>query len=158
MEQNHSYFMSLAIVEAERGIEKGHGGPFGAVVVRDGKVIGSGHNQVLLRKNPQWHGEMVAIEAACKTIDSFDLSGSVLYTTGEPCPMCLATILWANIDKVYYGCTVADNERIGFRDKKFDEKMQINRANFDDMLVEVDRDKCLELFEKYNNIQNKTMY
>ena len=145
-------FMRMAIKEAKKGIESHHGGPFGAVIVKDGKVVGKGHNQVLKNNDPTCHGEMMAIHKACKNLKTFDLSGCVLYTTGEPCPMCYAAILWANIDKVYYGCTIQDNENIGFRDKKFYEMQQPEFRN--KVVKELDREKCLELFEYYNSLEH----
>lgn len=149
-------YMKLAIEEALEGIQKGHGGPFGSVIVKDGKVLASGHNQVLLDHDSTAHGEIVTIRKAEKLLQSHDLSGCELYTTGEPCPMCLAACLWANIEKVYYGCTIADNERIGFRDAVFDEKMG-GRKNLGDYLVMLDRDECLKLFDTYRNLE-KTIY
>ena len=114
-------FMQLAIDEARQGIEHQHGGPFGSVVVKDGKVIGKGHNCVLKNNDPTCHGEVAAIRDACPYIGSFDLSGCEIYTTGEPCHMCLCACMWANISKIYCGCTIEDNGKIGFRDDKFDE-------------------------------------
>ena len=145
-------FMRMAIKEAKKGIESHHGGPFGAVIVKDGKVVGKGHNQVLKNNDPTCHGEIMAIHKACKNLKTFDLSGCELYTTGEPCPMCYAAILWANIDKVYYGCTIQDNENIGFRDKKFYEMQQPEFRN--KVVKELDRKKCLELFEYYNSLEH----
>lgn len=141
-------FMKLAIEEARKGILQGHGGPFGSVIVKDGKVVGKGHNQVVKKKNPTCHGEVEAIHNACKKLDTFDLSGCEIYTTGEPCPMCLCACMWANISKIYYGCTIADNERIGFRDKKFDQLLG-GREKLDDFLEEMGRKECLDLFEEY---------
>lgn len=145
-------FMRMAIKEAKKGIESHHGGPFGAVIVKDGKVVGKGHNQVLKNNDPTCHGEIMAIHKACKNLKTYDLSGCELYTTGEPCPMCYAAILWANIDKVYYGCTIQDNENIGFRDKKFYEMQQPEFRN--KVVKELDREKCLELFEYYNSLEH----
>lgn len=145
-------FMRMAIKEAKKGIESHHGGPFGAVIVKNGKVVGKGHNQVLKNNDPTCHGEIMAIHKACKNLKTFDLSGCELYTTGEPCPMCYAAILWANIDKVYYGCTIQDNENIGFRDKKFYEMQQPEFRN--KVVKELDREKCLELFEYYNSLEH----
>lgn len=145
-------FMRMAIKEAKKGIESHHGGPFGAVIVKDGKVVGKGHNQVLKNNDPTCHGEIMAIHKACKNLKTFDLSGCELFTTGEPCPMCYAAILWANIDKVYYGCTIQDNENIGFRDKKFYEMQQPEFRN--KVVKELDREKCLELFEYYNSLEH----
>ena len=93
-------YMRMAINEARKGIRNQHGGPFGAVIVKDGVVVGKGHNEVLKNNDPTCHGEMMAIHKACKKLKTFDLTGCELYTTGEPCPMCMSAILWANIDKV----------------------------------------------------------
>ena len=142
-------YMELAIAEAREGIYNNHGGPFGSVIVRDGKIIGQGHNMVLKNNDSTCHGEISAIRNAESSLATFDLTGAVLYTTGEPCPMCLAACMWANIDKVYYGCTIEDNEMIGFRDKKFDE-MFGGREAFAEYLEELDRDACLKLFDEYN--------
>ena len=94
-------YMKVAIEEAQKGIRSGHGGPFGAVVVKDGKIIGQGHNMVVKNNDPTCHGEVSAIRDACKNLSSFDLKGAEIYTTGEPCPMCLGAILWSNIEKIY---------------------------------------------------------
>ena len=150
-------FMRLAIKEATKGIDNGHGGPFGAVIVKDNKVIAKGHNQVIKNNDPTCHGEMMAIHKACKKLNTFDLSGCEIYTTGEPCPMCLAAILWANIDRVYYGCNIYDTEEIGFRDSAFYE-FQNDKNKKEQFIKELDRDKCLELYEKYKNIKDKKHY
>ncbi len=147
-------YMSEAIKEAEQGIRLGHGGPFGAIIVKDGKIIGRGHNQVVKNNDPTCHGEMMAIRDASKNIGSFDLSGTELYTTGEPCPMCLGAILWANIDKVYYGCNVLDTDKIGFRDDVFYKRLK-NKMDF---VTELDRDECLKLYEEYSSIKDKVNY
>lgn len=136
-------FMEIAVREAKIGIENGHGGPFGCVIVKNGTVIGQGHNEVLLQNDPTCHGEMTAIRDACKNIGSFDLSGCELYTTGEPCPMCMGAIQWARIQKVYYGCNVRDTARIGFDDEIF------YSADRSRMLSCTDRDECLALYEEY---------
>lgn len=144
-------YMEIAIKEAEEGIKNQHGGPFGSVIVKNGEIIASGHNHVLANNDPTCHGEIDAIRKACEKIGSYDLTGCELYTTGEPCPMCLCACMWANIEKVYYGCTINDNERIGFRDEKFDELMG-GREKLRDYLVECDRDECLKLFDEYNEM------
>ncbi len=148
----HDY-MQIAIGEARKGIQNGHGGPFGAVIVKGGKIVSQGHNMVLKNNDATAHGEMMAIRKAGEVLGTFDLSGCTLYTTGEPCHMCLCAIMWANIDKVYYGCTIADNGRIGFRDDKFNDIFG-GRERLGDFLVEVDRDKCLALFDEYNNMHH----
>ena len=147
-------YMTEAIREALDGISQGHGGPFGCVIVKDDEIIGSGHNMVLEEKDSTAHGEITAIRNAENTLDSYDLSGCVLYTTGEPCPMCLYAILWANISKVYYGCTIEDNADIGFRDEAFDE-LSGGRERLSDFLVCIDRDACLKLFKVYSDMEHQ---
>lgn len=149
-------FMSKAIEEAKSGIINKEGGPFGSVIVKNGEIVGRGHNQVVKNGDPTCHGEMQAIRDASKNLKSFDLSGCEIYTTGEPCPMCLAACMWANIDKIFYGCSVDDNERIGFRDKKFDKILNVNRKMNSDYLEEVDREECLKLFDEYKKLDKIT--
>ena len=148
-------FMQLAIDEARLGIEHQHGGPVGSVVVKDGKVIGKGHNCVLKNNDPTCHGEVAAIRDACANIGSFDLSGCEIYTTGEPCHMCLCACMWANISKIYYGCTIDDNGEIGFRDDKFDDLFG-GRDKLTDYMSEVDREACLALFDNYKQMSHET--
>ena len=140
-------FMAEAIREALDGISQGHGGPFGCVIVRDGVIVGRGHNMVLKHSDATAHGEVSAIRDAGKRLNTYDLSGCELYTTGEPCPMCLFACLWANIGKVYYGCTIADNSLLGFRDEEMD--ALVDRAALGDYLACVDREACLALFRRY---------
>ena len=147
--------MFLAIEEATNGIHNGEGGPFGSVIVKDGKVVGKGHNQVVLNNDATCHGEMQAIRNASKNLGTFDLSGCEIYTTGEPCPMCLGAILWANISKVYYGCNIIDTEDIGFRDNKFYNMTKEEKAEF---ISELDREECLKLYAEYKSISEKTNY
>lgn len=149
-------FMNEALNEAYEGIKNNHGGPFGCVIVKNGKIIGRGHNRVVINKDPTAHGEVEAIRHACKELNTFDLSGAELYTTAEPCPMCKGAILWANIKKVYYGCNILDSDKIGFRDDKF-YKMFANESS-DFVMVETNREKCLKLFDDYNNLSEKTKY
>jgi len=143
--------MKIAIDEARSGIRNGHGGPFGSVIVRNDEVIASGHNHVLINNDPTCHGEIDAIRKACQKLGTYDLSGCELYTTGEPCPMCLCACMWANIEKVYYGCTIADNEMIGFRDNKFNDLMG-GREKLASYLTQIEHQACLELFEEYNSL------
>lgn len=140
-------YMSEALREAEEGINERHGGPFGSVIVRDGEIVGRGHNRVLLRKDATCHGEMEAIRDACRNLGSHDLTGCDLYTTAEPCPMCLGAILWSNIGQVYYGCSVRDTADIGFRDGKFYEYLE--GKNDELSITELDRERCLDLFARY---------
>ena len=109
-------FLRRAIALATENVVAGKGGPFGAVVVRDGKIIGEGANSVTSTHDPTAHGEVNAIRAACKALGSFTLAGGELYTSCEPCPMCLAASYWARLDAIYFGCSAADAARAGFDD------------------------------------------
>lgn len=148
--------MSLAIAEAQKGIQKGHGGPFGAVIVKNGEVVGQGHNEVIKNNDPTCHGEIMAIHDACKKLGTFDLAGAEIYTTGYPCPMCLGAILWANIQTIYYGCTVEDTEKIGFRDSAFYDLL--NAPDKSSFIHELSREACLRLYASYQAQQGKKAY
>lgn len=147
-------YMKMAVEEAREGIRNGEGGPFGSVIVKDGEIVGRGHNQVLKNNDPTCHGEVSAIRDACSRLGTYDLSGCVIYTTGEPCHMCLCACMWANIDKIYYGCTIEDNGLIGFRDDKFD-RIFGGREKLGDYLQEIGRQECLELFSEYKSVYHK---
>lgn len=112
---NHSHWMSLAIEQARAGIASGQS-PFGAVVVRDGHLVRAGHNEVWKRTDPTAHAEVVAIQNACSALRTIDLSGCVMYTTCEPCPMCAAAIHWARLDECVFGATIADAATAGFNE------------------------------------------
>ena len=144
-------YMKIALEEARTGIQAGHGGPFGCVIVKDGVIIGRGHNEVVRQHDPTCHGEIMAIRNACKNLDSYDLSGCELYTTAQPCPMCQGAVLWANIKKVYYGCNISDTEQIGFRDKEFFTQPWNG-------LEELDREDCMKVFEEYLRLKDKKHY
>ena len=152
-------YMMEAIKEAEAGVMLKHGGPFGAVVVRNGEIIGRGHNMVVGSNDPTAHGEVVAIRDACNKIGNFDLSEADLYTTCYPCPMCLGAILWSRIQKVYYCANSEDAARIGFDDSVFYKKLE-DLEYIKDLFV-FDKDNaqfCSELFDKYKNDPNKKLY
>ena len=149
---DHKKYMKLAVEEAYEGIKNRHGGPFGCVVIKDGKVIGKGHNRVLIKQDATCHGEMEAIRDASQNMGSFDLSGAILYTTAAPCPMCKGAILWANIDKVFYGCNIDDTYKIGFRDEIFYDKW--NDSDDDNYGEEVERETCLKLFADYTGSEH----
>ena len=155
MKQAANSFMQMAVDEARAGIRAGHGGPFGSVIVKDGVVVGRGHNRVVGNNDPTCHGEIAAIRDACSSLGTFDLTGCEIYTTGEPCHMCLCACMWANIGKIYYGCTIADNDSIGFRDDKFNDIFG-GREKLPGYLVEVDREACLDLFAEYSCMEHKT--
>ena len=143
-------FMEIAKDNAIKGIRANEGGPFGAIIVDgNGKIVGKGNNKVLLNNDPTAHAEIVAIRDACNNLNTYDLTGCILYTSCEPCPMCLSAIIWANIKKVYYGCTKDDAATIGFRDSMiYDFIRGENKTLLN--LEEMDRNECLEVFEEYS--------
>jgi guanine deaminase len=132
-------YMQIAIEEAKKGLRKGHGGPFGCVIVKDGKVIAKAHNTVLKDNIATKHAEINAIEKASKKLKDFDLDGCEVYVTGRPCPMCRAAINWAKINTVYYGCSYDDAKAIGFDEEGGNNDMYKE--------IQLDRDACLELFK-----------
>lgn len=146
-------YMDIALEEAYEGIRNGDGGPFGAVVVKDGEIIGRGHNRVLSEHDPTLHGEIDAIRSACKYIGSHDLSGCVLYTTAYPCPMCMCAAMWGNIERIVYGCTSDDAAEIGFRDESF---YNAFRGENDVIPLECEgREECRRLFEEYDKLNGE---
>lgn len=114
--QPNPEFLRRAIDLAVQNVNAGGGGPFAAVIVRDGKIVGEGVNTVTATNDPTAHGEVNAIRAACKALGTFTLTGCELYTSCEPCPMCLAASYWARLNAIYYGCSAADAARAGFDD------------------------------------------
>ncbi len=138
-------------------MRKNHGGPFGAVVVQGGRVLARAHNRVIENRDPTAHAEILAIRAAAKRLKRFDLSDCALYSTCEPCPMCLAAVYWAGIKKVYYGCTGRDAERIGFRDKLFYDLIR-KRPRRSLEMVRIERRECLKLFEEWQQKKDRVMY
>lgn len=116
-ERAHKNFMRLAIAVSERNVAESLGGPFGAVVVKDGKIVAKSGNKVTTTNDPTAHAEVSAIRIACKKLKTFDLSGCVIYTSCEPCPMCLSAIYWSRIKIIYYANTKADAAHIGFDDQ-----------------------------------------
>ncbi len=142
-------FMKLAKEEAIKGITNHDGGPFGAVIVKNGRVISKGHNEVLQKHNPVLHAEIVAIMQACEVLNTSDLTDCILYTSCEPCPMCLSAIIWANITNVYYACTKKDAASIGFRDDDIYEFIKGHNEMLN--LQELNREDCLEVMQKYQN-------
>jgi guanine deaminase len=122
---DHLAFMKKAVEIARKNVETNNGGPFGAIVVKEGKVIGVGKNEVTALNDPTAHAEVQAIRAACKSINSFQLDGCEIYTSCEPCPMCLGAIYWTRPKAVYYACTKEDAANIGFDDHFIYEQLSL---------------------------------
>ena len=155
-------YMKKAIELSEKNLETMDGGPFGACVVKDGKIIGKGSNHVLKNNDPTAHAEIMAIRDACKNIKSYDLSGCELYTSCYPCPMCLSAIIWANIKKVYYGNTKEDADEIGFRDDfiyNYIDDLNDDKVNKKILNLKcLNRDEALKVFEEFKDKEDKTIY
>jgi guanine deaminase len=152
-----NYFMQTAIDEAWHGMDHNHGGPFGAVIVKDGEIISRAHNDVLRTNDPTAHAEILAIRQASGILDRFNLSDCEIYTTSEPCPMCLAAIYWARIRTVYFGSGKEDVARIGFDDSRFYEL--IKRGNNPELSrINIEKEKCMELLKRWEKKPDKQMY
>jgi len=151
-------FMLEAVKEASAGVKKGHGGPFGAIIIRNGKIVSRGHNMVLKTNDPTMHAEIVAIRKATKKLKRFDLSDCELYTSCEPCPMCLAAVEWAKIKKLYYGLTRKDAAKIGFDDEKI--YCDVKNAPKTKLLKEIQLHEKEEMkpFIEWKNKKNKKQY
>lgn len=150
-------YMKMAKEMAEHGYKNNEGGPFGAVIINNrGEIIAKGNNKVIINNDPTAHAEIVAIREASKKLNTYDLSNCILYTSCEPCPMCLSAIIWANIKEVYYACTKNDADNIGFRDDIIYEYLKGNKKDLIN-LHHIDRDECIEIFEEYKK-ENKTIY
>lgn len=142
-------YMKIAKEKSINGFKNNEGGPFGAVIIdKKGNVIAKGNNKVLCEKDPTAHAEIVTIREACKKLDTYDLSDYILYTSCEPCPMCLSAIIWSNIKNVYYGCTREDAEEIGFRDNVIYEYLKGEDKSLIS-LTQLDREECIKAFEEY---------
>lgn len=154
----HETHMSEAIRLSREHMEKGAGGPFGAVVVKDGKVIGRGWNKVTSSLDPTAHAEVEAIRDACRNLNTFDLAGAEIYTSCEPCPMCLAACYWARLGKIFYGNTRGDAAAIQFDDdfiyREIPKEMKDRTIPMEQCL----RSEALKVFEQWQAKSDKTPY
>ena len=150
--------MELAVAEAFTGMRVNHGGPFGAAIVRNGQVVATAHNEVIKTNDPTAHAEILAIRRASAKLKTFDLSACEIYATCEPCPMCLAAILWARIPCVYYGCTRQDAEGIGFRDSLFYDIMGGMKTAGILKISRLGRRECLKALREWIRKTDRTPY
>ena len=155
-------YMKIAKELSEDNLKTNVGGPFGACIVKDGKIIGKGSNNVLGNNDPTAHAEIMAIRDACANINAYDLSGCELYSSCYPCPMCLAAIIWSNIKKVYYGNTKEDAANIGFRDDFIYSYIRKLTDNINDNSVleleSIDREETIETFNDFMKKSDKIIY
>jgi tRNA(Arg) A34 adenosine deaminase TadA len=158
MTKKNEYFMRRAISLAQKGIDSNSGGPFGAVVVKNGEIVGEGCNRVTSTNDPTAHAEVVAIRNACKNLDSFQLDDCVLYASCEPCPMCLGAIYWARPAGIYIACTREDAANIGFDDQFIYQEIEKEVAQRQIKTVNLMREEGLKVFENWANKPDKTEY
>ena len=158
MTEKDKIFMKRAIALAEKGMNSNEGGPFGAVVVKDGKIIAEGNNAVTSSNDPTAHAEVVAIRNACKELNSFQLDDCVIYTSCEPCPMCLGAIYWARPKKVYYGSNQEDAANIGFDDQFIYDEIPLAYENRSIPFEQCERETALKPFQLWSEKEDKTAY
>jgi len=150
-------FMKRAIELSVENVNKG-GGPFGSVIVKDNKIIAEGANKVTVTNDPTAHGEIVAIREACKKLNNFSLNGCELYSTCEPCPMCLSAIYWARINKIYFANTRKDAEKIDFDDSLIYSELQKNIKERKIPMIQMMRNEALTAFELWEKKTDKVKY
>jgi len=155
---NGDRFMHRAIELARAGMRRGDGGPFGAVIERDGEVLGEGWNRVLANNDPTAHGEICAIRDACSRLENFSLEGAEIHTTGQPCPMCLGAIHWARIRTIHYGFGMEDAAKAGFDDSEFFRQFVLPPAERSIRAIESCREEALGLLDEYAGIAGKRSY
>lgn len=156
--ETHEYYLEKAFETAFYGIRNNMGGPFGAVIVRDGKIIAAASNQVTSTHDATAHAEVAAIRKAGAELQDFDLTGSILYTTCQPCPMCLSAIYWAHIDTVYYCSTQKDAEAIGFADNHIYEELGIDLSRSSLNLIHMPHPLGEKLFREWAEKEDKIEY
>jgi len=150
--------MRRAIALAKENVASGRGGPFAALIVRDGVIAGEGANSVTASNDPTAHGEVNAIRAACEALGTFKLSGCELYTSCEPCPMCLAAAYWARVDAIYYGCCAADAARAGFDDAFLYDEMRKDHAERSTPIAQLLSEEAWDCFAAWIASPNKVEY
>ena len=151
-------FMAEAVKVALENVTTGAGGPFGAVIVKNGEIIARGRNSVTLSVDPTAHAEVNAIREAARVLGSFSLEGCEIYTSCEPCPMCLGAIYWARLERVYYGCTQFDAAAIDFDDQFIYEEIARDKGERKLEFVALGRDVSLKAFEAWSESQSKVRY
>lgn len=153
-------FMKRAIELSEKtSLIDSAGGVFGSVIVRDGEILGEGANRVVAENDPTWHGEMEAIRKACKKTGSFKLRGATLYTSAEPCPMCMAAVYWAGIERVYYGATNADALEYGdFDDSMIYGELKKPVSQRSIKCTQIMQEEAVEVWKKYKNKADRVPY
>lgn len=155
---NDPKYIREAIEMARQGMERGDGGPFGCVIVKDGQVVGRGNNRVTSSNDPTAHAEVVAIREACKALGDFQLNGCVLYTSCEPCPMCLGAIYWARPDRIVFACTREDAADAGFDDQLIYDELPLPYTERRIPTEHVLRSEGLSVFNAWKEKEDKVKY
>lgn len=153
-----SQYMDKAVERAIQGVLNNEGGPFGCIIVKDSKIIGSGNNRVTSTNDPTAHAEVIAIREACKALDSFQLDDCILYTSCEPCPMCFGAIYWARPKKVYYGCNKNDAANIGFDDDFIYKELDLDLIKRSIPFEQLNRKNALKAFKAWEDKEDKIEY
>ena len=154
---NKEKYMMKAIELSKKSIDEG-GGPFGCVIVKNNKIIAEGYNQVTINNDPTAHAEIVTIRKACKALNTFDLNNVEIFTSCEPCPMCLSAIHWAHIDKIYYGNSRQDAALIDFDDELIYNELKLNNNQRKIQMSQINNKEALEVFKLWDKTENKTKY
>ncbi|WP_316745866.1 nucleoside deaminase [Pedobacter gandavensis] len=157
-QQQHEKFMRMAIGLSEKNVTDELGGPFGAVVVKDGKVIAKSGNKVTSTNDPTAHAEVSAIRIACKKLKTFDLTGCVIYTSCEPCPMCLSAVYWSRINMIYYANTKVDAANIGFDDQFIYEELEKPMTARSLPIQQMLRDEAIQAFKLWEKSPMRVTY
>lgn len=151
-------FMIEAIQLSKEGMDNNEGGPFGCIIVKEGKIVGRGNNKVTSANDPTAHAEIVAIRDACKNIGTYQLEGCEIYTSCEPCPMCLGAIYWARPSVIYYANTREDAAQIGFDDSMIYDEMKAEIGDRKIPIINKGREKAIEIFKNWSHKHDKTTY
>lgn len=158
MNTGHEDLMRHAIALSQEGMDKNDDGPFGAILVKDGVVIAQGNNAVTSNNDPTMHAEIVAIRNACKELQTYDLTGCTLYTSCEPCPMCLGAIYWAHIDAVYYAATQEDAAKIGFDDHFIYHELSLPKEERQLVMHQLMQSAAVDVFCAWEEKEDKITY
>ncbi|MBQ3605568.1 MAG: nucleoside deaminase [Muribaculaceae bacterium] len=150
-------FLEMAAELAEKNIDNG-GGPFGAVIVRNGEVVATGVNRVTADNDPTAHAEVNAIRQACQRESTFNLKGCVIYSSCEPCPMCLSALYWAGVSRIYYGCTQDDAEAVNFSDRFIYRELEKPKCDRMIPCIKMDSTRTIKVFEKWADKADKIEY
>lgn len=151
-------FMQIALLEASVGFKNNEGGPFGAVIIRNNQIIARAHNEVLKSNDPTAHAEITAIRKACASLKTYSLENCEIYTTCEPCPMCLGAIMWARISRIYFGADRKAAAAVGFDDDYLYQIINGNTKTDKLEMTKIDEEECLKLMREWSQKEDKVIY